>query len=190
MDVRETTAMAAHDDAPSRGFTIIELIVTMMVAAVVLSLAVPAFGEIGLNARRTVLVNTLVRDVHLARSETHKQARTVSICASDGGRQCALSGSSWDRGWLIFVNLDGDDPPRVDPGEPVLYTRRGFGHGRLRSNRRAFHFRPFNKRSTAGTLVYCDRRGSPAARAVIVSATGRPRVSAHDPRRRPLACAP
>ena len=172
------------------GFTLVELIVTMMVAAVVLSLAVPAFGEIGLNARRTVLVNTLVRDVHLARSETHKQARTVSVCASDGGRQCALSGNSWDRGWLIFVNLDGDDPPRVDPGEPVLYARTGFGHGRLTSNRRAFHFRPFNRRSTAGTLVYCDRRGSPAARAVIVSVTGRPRVSAHDPRRRPLACGP
>jgi type IV fimbrial biogenesis protein FimT len=180
--------MEGADNRKQAGFTLVELIIAMMVAAVVLSLAVPAFGDIALNARRTTVVNALVRDVHLARSETHKRARTVSVCASDGGRQCALTGQAWHLGWLVFVNLDRDEPPRVDPGEPVLFARPGFEQGRLTANRRAFHFRPFNKRSTAGTLVYCDRRGSPAARAVIVSATGRPRVSARDPARRPLPC--
>ena len=179
--------MEGADRHIETGFTLIELIVTMMVAAVVLALAVPAFGEIGLNARRTTVVNALVRDVHLARSETHKRARTVTVCAAEG-RQCAPGGQAWHRGWLVFVNLDGDEPPRVDPDEPVLFTRPGFETGRLTANRRAFHFRPFNKRSTAGTLIYCDRRGPQAARAVIVSATGRPRVSDRDPARRPLVC--
>ena len=48
--------------------------------------------------------------------------------------------------------------------------------GSIVGNRPYFDFRPIMRRSTNGTLVFCDERGPAAARAVIVSYTGRPRV--------------
>jgi type IV fimbrial biogenesis protein FimT len=61
--------------------------------------------------------------------------------------------------------------------------------GTIVGNRPLFEFRPLLRRSTNGTVVFCDRRGTPAARAVIVSYTGRPRVDQVDPDGKPLVCA-
>ena len=55
----------------------------------------------------------------------------------------------------------------------------------IRSNRSYFEFRPFLRRSTNGTISFCDARGPSSARRVIVSFTGRPRVAAIDPRLAP-----
>jgi len=60
--------------------------------------------------------------------------------------------------------------------------------GTVTSNRPYYEFRP-RRRSTNGTTVFCDRRGSAAAKAVIVSYTGRPRVDRVDADGRPLRCA-
>ena len=49
--------------------------------------------------------------------------------------------------------------------------------GSITANRRLFEFRPFGRRSTNGTVTFCDRRGAEQARAVVVSFTGRPRVT-------------
>ena len=60
--------------------------------------------------------------------------------------------------------------------------------GTITANRASFQFRPFFWRSTNGTVTFCDERGVAAARAVIVSYTGRPRVSDRGPGRA-LTCA-
>jgi type IV fimbrial biogenesis protein FimT len=60
--------------------------------------------------------------------------------------------------------------------------------GTVISNRPYYEFRP-GRRSTNGSIVFCDGRGAVAARAVIVSYTGRPRVARVDAEGRPLKCA-
>jgi len=60
----------------------------------------------------------------------------------------------------------------------------------IRANRERFRFRPNYRRGTNGTIRFCDRRGSAAARAVIVSYTGRPRVAATTASGEPLPCPP
>jgi type IV fimbrial biogenesis protein FimT len=57
------------------------------------------------------------------------------------------------------------------------------------SNRLAYTFRPVTQRGVNGTIVFCDERGSIAARAIIISHTGRPRVAHVDADNRPLRCA-
>lgn len=159
----------------SSGFTLLELLVTLAVAALLLAVAVPAFASLVLDARLTAAVNQVVHGVHVARHESLKSGADVVLCRSTSGRQCVHAGG-WHTGMIIFLNRDRDDPPRVDPGEPILQSGGALPLSAILANRRAFVFRPWS-RSVNGTLTFCDRRGTPRARAVVVSYTGRPRAT-------------
>lgn len=158
------------------GFTALELLVTLAVASLLLTLAVPSFISLVLDARLTAAVNRVVHGMHVARHEALKSGADVVLCRSPTGRQCDHA-AAWTTGLIVFLNRDRDDPPRVDPGEPVLQVEGRLPVELILANRRAFIFRPFGLRSVNGTLTFCDRRGTAAARAVVVSYTGRPRAA-------------
>jgi hypothetical protein len=61
-------------------------------------------------------------------------------------------------------------------------------HIDLRANRNAVIYWPVALAGTTASFVFCDERGARAARAIIVSQTGRPRVSARDAAGKPLRC--
>ena len=171
----------------SRGLTFLELIVAIGIVALVVAWGAPGVRRLLLDARMAGAVNALVHVVHLARQEAHKDLRDVVVCRSETGDDCAGIGD-WASGWIAFINHDRDDPPVVDPGEPVLHATQRQALVSVSSNRRAYVLRPFPLRATNGTVVFCDERGSAHARAVIVSYTGRPRVSARTAGGGPLAC--
>ena len=160
----------------STGFTLLELLITLALGVVVLGLAVPAFQTIVQDSRLTAAVNRFVHGMYLARYEAAKYGRDVVLCRSLSGRQCTNAGP-WASGFIVFVNRDRDDPPRVDAGEPILQVELQLPLASIQANRRAFVFRPYGTRSVNGTLTFCDRRGMARARAVVVSYTGRPRAS-------------
>jgi type IV fimbrial biogenesis protein FimT len=140
----------------------------------------------GADARNRAL-NTFVTAVQLARSEAIKRADEVALCKSGGGSRCT-SGGEWGPGWLVFVNLDHDSPPKLDAGEPMIHQDGRLAAARVTANRDAFTFRPFSKASTNGTVTFCDVRGPKAARAVIVSPSGRPRIASTNSSGGPLVC--
>lgn len=169
------------------GLTLIELLLTLMLLAVLAVTAVPAFANLMLNQRMTSQVNHLIHGIHLAKRSAYQFMADVTLCKSPDGLQCAPA-APWQSGWIVFVNDDRDRPPRVDPGERVLETGGAFESGTINANRIDFVFRPFETRSTNGTLIFCDRRGAEQARAVVVSYSGRPRVARRGPGDTPLAC--
>lgn len=169
------------------GLTLIELLFAMAMLAILTALAVPSFTNLVLDARMTAAVNRFVHDIHLAKQTAHRRMEPVALCKSRDGRRCAHDGE-WHEGWLVFVNHNRDRPPHVDTDDPVLAANARFESGTITANRRSFVFRPFEIRSTNGTLTFCDSRGTDAARAVIVSYTGRPRVSRVSARNQLLTC--
>ncbi len=171
----------------AHGLTFIELVIAMGMVAVLVALAVPVTRMLLLEARMTGAVNSLVHVVHLARQEAHQDLRDVVICRSLTGARCAAEGN-WATGWLAFINLDRDDPPVVDAGERILHATQQQAVPSIASNRLAYVLRPFPLRATNGTVVFCDERGASRARAVILSYTGRPRVSTRAASRQPLTC--
>lgn len=172
----------------TRGFTLLEILIAIAIAGVLLGVAMPAFDTLVLDSRRTARINTLVTALHLARSEAIKRGRLVSVCPTGGTPTCAPEDTGWELGWLVFANLDRDEPPRIDNDEPVLFRQGTDPDARIRANRRAFTYRPFDKNSSNGTITFCDRRDAPHARAIIVSYTGRPRISAKSADGDSLSC--
>lgn len=173
------------------GTSLLDLLVALAVAAIALTQAAPAFRHTIASAERTAALNGFVSAIQHARSAANTRAQETVLCKSPGAAQCRHGATvPWSAGALVFVNLDGDSPPRVDAGEPVLLAAAPPPGVTITGNREAFVFRPFGRRATNGTLVVCDRRGAPHARALIVSPTGRPRISAARPDGSALRCDP
>ena len=171
------------------GLTLIELLVTLTIVAVIAMAGVPALQGFIMSQRMTSQINGFVHGVFLAKQSAHaRQAETV-ICKSPTGRRCEPD-ANWSDGWLMFVNLDQDRPASVDATEPVLAIGNAFRNGSIHANRREFVFRAFEIRSTNGTLVFCDARGAEHAKALVISYTGRPRIATSRPGGAPLQCPP
>lgn len=171
------------------GFSLLELLVALIVASIVVFAGMPAIEWLVLDARLTADVNAFVTSIQLARSESAKRGMPVVVCKTEDDSVCGGANVHYEGGWIVFVDEDGDDPPRRDANELLLFRYQPATDGTIRSNRPRYVFRPLFRRSTNGTITFCDRRGTDAARALIVSYTGRPRVSDQGPGGRPLNCA-
>jgi type IV fimbrial biogenesis protein FimT len=169
------------------GYSLYELIVTVGVAALVLSLGVPSFGTMLANHRLKVEVDALFHAVHLARKESVVRRREVTLCPSNDGQNCSV-GFDWSAGWILFVNLDRDAPATRNADEPLLQRFSVSSHNQVAANRRNFSFRTTALRATNGTFVFCDKARRASPRALIVSYTGRPRVSRIDRNGNPYTC--
>jgi type IV fimbrial biogenesis protein FimT len=171
-----------------RGHTLTEFVFAAAIIAGLVGWAVPGFDGLRRDAQRTREVNQFVHSVHFARLEAVKRNGVVSLCPSHGGGMCAPAGTPWQQGWIVFVNSDGDSPAVRDPGEPLLRVVAPWTMGTLSGNRSTLSFRPFGQSGVTATFTFCDARGPAAARAVIISQSGRPRVSSLGPSNQPLAC--
>lgn len=100
-----------------RGFTLIELIITVAIAAILLAIGVPSFQEMMRNNRVAAHTNDLLSSLNLVRSEAIKRGVRVSLCKSSDGLSCATTGD-WTQGWIVFVDTDND--ATVDAGENIL----------------------------------------------------------------------
>lgn len=84
---------------PTRGFTLIELMVTLSVMAIVLSLALPSFASLLASNRISTQTNELIGALNLARSEAVRRAQPVTLLASD---------ANYSQGWTVFPDANGN----------------------------------------------------------------------------------
>jgi type IV fimbrial biogenesis protein FimT len=173
----------------ARGVTLFELCATLSIVGILASIAIPSFANLQRNVGRTTAVNDLLHSMYLARSEAIKRGAVVSVCRTQDGERCADRTANWNTGWLVFVNTDRDQPADLDPGEEILYRHHGWPGGSITSNRVSFSFRPTTQADVNGTIVFCDApHATSDPRALIISHTGRPRVSKRDASGRALRC--
>jgi type IV fimbrial biogenesis protein FimT len=105
------------------GYTMIEMLMTMAIAAILLSLAIPSFRYVTNSNRIASELNGLLGDLQLARAEAIKEGRTVTVCQSTDGATCTNS-TSWQGGWIVF-----SDPTNVgvyDAGEIYIRKQKPF----------------------------------------------------------------
>ena len=90
-----------------QGFTLVELLITILVATLLLALAIPAFHSFVENNRIAASTNLLVSSLNVARSEAVHLRQPVTICSSADLATCANS-ASWETGWIVFSDLTGN----------------------------------------------------------------------------------
>jgi type IV fimbrial biogenesis protein FimT len=98
-----------NSQSRARGFTLIELMLTIMILAILLAIAVPSFADLIRNNRAAEQTNELIGGVSLARSEANKRGMPVTICAAHAAvTGCAgVAQKDWGNGWIIFTDRDG-----------------------------------------------------------------------------------
>lgn len=170
------------------GFSLFELLLSLSLMAILAGVAIPSWGSIVANGRIRTEVNALFHAIHLARKESIMRRSVVSICPSVSSLECSTQ-LDWSNGWIMFNNLDHDEPPRIDAGEAVLQVHRSAPSVRITANRRGFTLRATHKRATNGTIIVCDHKQRGTPRALVISYSGRPRVAASNRGGAPYACA-
>lgn len=110
MGVTRECRLPAVQDRPARerGFTMMELLVAVSIAAVLFAIGVPMYRNASLGARLSAAANNLLASVQLARSEAIKRNVQVTLCTSSDGATCA-AGGGWEQGWIVVDTVADPD---------------------------------------------------------------------------------
>ncbi len=94
---------------PQHGFTLYELLITVLIVGVILAIGVPNMQAFTQNSRITSTANDIHAAFHLARSESSRAKTNITVCASNNSMTAAANcGGTWDQGFIVFVDENGD----------------------------------------------------------------------------------
>lgn len=92
----------------SAGFTLVEALITISIASILASIAIPSFTKMVEGNRISSASNNFLSALMLARSEAAKRNISVSICTSNNGSSCSTALNDYASGWIIFTDCDDD----------------------------------------------------------------------------------
>lgn len=152
--------MVKHARPNSFGFTLIELVITLAIAALALSLAVPNLRDFTLRNNLAAKANELVGTLNYARSEAVRRGETITVTSNNG--------NAWEDGWQIsdasadlLRNIDAmDGATLTGSANTVQYLASGF-----------------TAAGATTTFTLCFESGQ-QGRQIQVTATGRPAIDA------------
>lgn len=174
------------------GFTLLELLAVIAIAAVLLGVGVPSMSNFIDNSRRAAGTTELLIAMNMARSEALKQHRHVTVCKSADGENCGTGGVAWEDGWIVFVNNSSLTVSQRNSGEQLLYVSPAMNGGAAIDSTAAIadrvSFRPSGRAAANGLFTWCDDRGAEEARAVWILPSGRAAVSTTTPTGEALSC--
>lgn len=158
----------------SGGFTLIELLIGLAVAGILLGLSGPALQQ----QRAATAVRTasgqVMAALHLARRTALASGQSVTVCPSLDAARCGLAGSEW----LMFANLPGGSEARREEREPILRRWHLPSGVQVAGSRGYAAFQPRPGAAATVTFEFRHARSPQAARSIVVSQTGRPRLAA------------
>ncbi|MFM2274350.1 MAG: hypothetical protein RL211_222 [Pseudomonadota bacterium] len=173
-----------------RGFTSIELLITVTLLGVLLAIGLPSFQSLIASSRLTTATNDLLASLAQTRSEAVRLGNRVSICKSANGTQCVTTGD-WEQGWIIFADSNRTTPDAnnafVNTGENISFLAQALPGGIVvKGNATVSQYVSFsadgqskslNGAFQAGTIRVCSTSGALSddkrARDLVINSVGR-----------------
>ncbi|MCC7248757.1 MAG: GspH/FimT family protein [Lysobacter sp.] len=159
------------------GFTLLDALLGMSIAALVFGFAIPNYRAALAHAHATSARSAMTMTLYAAMREAAVNGRDVVICPSAKTEYCA-GGIDWSDGWVAFIDMNGDR--NRGPNEPSIRRQPELsGDVRLRSTRGRPRLVVQPNGSNAGsnvTFTLCDRRGPSRALRLVLANNGRLRA--------------
>lgn len=96
----------------SCGYTMVELMTVLAIAAVLLAVGVPSFNSLIQAQKMTTTVNNFFAAVNLTRSEAIHRGSRVDLVPADG--------ADWENGWIVLIDQNGNQ--QADAGEQIVFS--------------------------------------------------------------------
>lgn len=175
-------AMKKSINKKQAGFTLVELMVTLTVAAILLSIAVPSFTTFIQNNRITSATNLVVAHLQYARSEAVSKGLAVNVARS------GATAKDLSQGWTIYTDAGSSDGNSAfnSAEDTLLKSFEGYGNSgvTINTDTNGNNWIAFSNRGLlaegAGNSVniaVCDSRGITQGRLITVSPTGRSQIT-------------
>ena len=169
------------------GFTLVELMITLAIAVILLTIGVPSFNTAIKNNRLTTATNDLVAVLNLARSEAVTRGLRVTVCKSADQATCT-SDNGWEQGWIAFSDENNNAAYNSGgtPPETLLRVHSTLGN-QITATGNANVADYISYISTgqsqmiggafqAGTIKLCDDRAEDVGKDLVINSTGRVRT--------------
>ena len=161
----------------ARGFTLLELVVSIAILAVMVGIAAPSMQTLVSGNRVEAVAQSMYSSLMSARSEAVARNQSVFICKSADGTNCVTS-NYWEQGWLVFV--DENSNGSKDTGETIISVVSALDSGyTLRTGTPyadKLQYRPDGTVNDSDTFRLCPPSNDPAdGISLILNITGRPR---------------
>ncbi len=164
----------------NRGYSLIELLVTVAILGILLAVSLPNFSDTIENNITNSQAKLFMTSLNLARSEAIKRGTNVGICPSNDGLDC--DAASWSTGWVVFVDVNGDADGAtgsIDVGDIIVRVFDALGANSVLTGTTNFlEYNSLGFSATAGiqTMKLCPATNTAAnARSVEIGVSGRGR---------------
>jgi type IV fimbrial biogenesis protein FimT len=169
----------------TQAFTLIELVMTMAIAGILMTIAIPSFNSTITSSRLTSYANDLVGALNLARSEAVRRGVSVTVRKVDNNSYTKIgAGVNWEKGWDVFADMDEDG--KFDVGDALIRTYAELQSSyTLRGNNNFINFiryTPLGISNNIGSFVICDNSDgnnvpeANTSKLITVNFSGRPHM--------------
>ena len=165
--------MRTRSPARARGFTLIEAVLALAVAAICLGIALPtvtgAISGVHAGAAKSAMVEAF------ARAMSHSTITGAEVVLCPANADACVDSTDWSGGWIAFADLDGNRSR--GPNETLILHQAALTNGvhlRSTSGRRRLVFQPQGGAAAGSNVTFtlCDARGSDYATTLVLSNGG------------------